>query len=482
MKRILLSSALLVSVLGALAVGSTGAFFSDTETSAGNTFAAGAIDLLIDNTSYYNGSSSPTTSWTLRNLTVEKFFNFLDVKPGDYGEDTISLHVNTNDAYLCADVALTSNEENTILEPEAEDGDTTSGPGQGELAQNINFIWWADDGDNVLEDNETPLPGGPLSTIGIGSTTTVSFADSQTNLWTGVGGAAPGNQTLYIGKAWCFGAITPARLPQDNATSSSPAGNRDATNPPGQPSDGGYLCSGSGLDNQTQTDSMTANISFTAVQARNNPGFLCTPGQNCEIDTTVTLLPTGGFESPEVTNGAQWDIFPSPAGSWNVAWRSDISPTFGAQTRPTIANLELHEGVLGSASEGDQYAELDTDWGGPGVPGDGEPASVTIYQDIPTIVGKEYQIRYMFAARPDTAAAENNVEVRWGGAVVDTTGPTAGVSGSIVWNERVVHITATTTTTRIQITDLGTANSIGSFVDNIRLYQEVCTPVVTRGV
>jgi predicted ribosomally synthesized peptide with SipW-like signal peptide len=46
-----------------LAIGLTGAFFSDTETSTGNTFQAGAIDLKVDNTSYYNGVFNPATSW-----------------------------------------------------------------------------------------------------------------------------------------------------------------------------------------------------------------------------------------------------------------------------------------------------------------------------------------------------------------------------------------------------------------------------------
>ena len=51
MKKILLSLGMIVFV-GGLIIGATGAFFSDTETSTGNTFAAGAIDLKIDNTSY----------------------------------------------------------------------------------------------------------------------------------------------------------------------------------------------------------------------------------------------------------------------------------------------------------------------------------------------------------------------------------------------------------------------------------------------
>ena len=49
----------MIAVVAIIAVGATGAFFSDTETSTGNTFAAGAIDLGVDNTSYYNGQPNP---------------------------------------------------------------------------------------------------------------------------------------------------------------------------------------------------------------------------------------------------------------------------------------------------------------------------------------------------------------------------------------------------------------------------------------
>src|SRR3972149_3922662 len=102
----------------------TSSFFSDTETSTGNTFQAGAIDLKIDNTSYYNGQPSTLTTWTLDDLTNQLFFNFTDVKPGDWGEDTISLHVDTNDAWACMDMNLTSDDDNTCTESELSDGDT----------------------------------------------------------------------------------------------------------------------------------------------------------------------------------------------------------------------------------------------------------------------------------------------------------------------------------------------------------------------
>ena len=54
MKKILLSLAAIVFV-GAAAAGATGAFFSDVETSTGNTFTAGALDLKVDSQSHYDG-------------------------------------------------------------------------------------------------------------------------------------------------------------------------------------------------------------------------------------------------------------------------------------------------------------------------------------------------------------------------------------------------------------------------------------------
>jgi predicted ribosomally synthesized peptide with SipW-like signal peptide len=474
MKKILLSTGIVLFMAGSIALGGTGAFFSDTETSTGNNFTAGAVDLKIDNKSYVTDSNgilvpSLTTSWTLKDLTTnEKFFNFSDLKPGDFGEDTISLHVDTNDAYLCANVTLTSNNDNSCTEPELIDDFSCVAPGlgQGELAQNVNFIWWADDGDNVFETNEKVISSGPIGNLVLGQPIKVVLADSQNNIWTGSGGPVPGNTDKFIGKAWCFGTLALKPETQDNFGTVGP-NQRPA----------GFTCDGSNLNNQTQTDSLTADISFDAVQARHNPNFLCNE-VHCPIITTNILIPGAGFEGEGavVVAPQQWDIFPSVAGGWIVEWRDSGPLTFGDQTRPTTANLEFHRGVLGNAYEGNQYVELDTDWYGPSNSGTGEPASVKIYQDIVTVPGKNYEIHYAFAPRPNTAASENNLEFRFGGAVVDTTGPTTGPSGPIVWTPKVFTVTATTTTTRIEFTDLGTANSEGTFLDDVRVYTESCLP------
>lgn len=282
--RTIWSLLLVIGVSGAVLAGATVAFFSDKEQSNGNTFTAGAIDLQVDNTSYYNGVANPNTSWEQADLTIQKFFDFLDLKPDDYGEDTISLHVATNEAYLCANVTLTSNDDNGINEPESE-VDTTDGAGAGELAGLVNFLWWADDGDNVLENDEQVINTGNFGALSVGQTYSLALADSDDNIWTGTGGPVAPNQTLYIGKAWCFGQIATAALPQSNYTGPAADNNGDSTL--GTPEDGGISCDGTSLGNESQTDSLTADIAFTAEQARHNEDFQCAPNGP---RTTLTLV------------------------------------------------------------------------------------------------------------------------------------------------------------------------------------------------
>src|SRR3989344_2177159 len=295
MKRILLGTVTIVGALAAMYIGVTGAFFSDTETSTGNTFAAGAIDLLVDNESYYNGNvcaeTAPDsgiwqwqgnalfpvpgtecdTSWELDNLTGHLFFNFTDIKPDD----------------------------------------------EGELAQTLQMVWWADDSDNVLEHGETILTGdgavvGGVETLfNLASTSgpfVVALADSENNVWDPQNpGPVPGEETRYIGKAWCFGTLTISPVPFD--TGVSPA------------VDPGVLCDGTLLGNETQTDSALLDVTFDAVQARNNPDFVCLEDE-CTFNEQVDLLvATAKFENPEVTTAQNWDVFGSPVDGWNVDLR-----------------------------------------------------------------------------------------------------------------------------------------------------------------
>ena len=282
--RIVLGSAIILAIAAA-AIGATFAFLSDTENSEGNTFDAGVLDLKIDNTSYYNGAESPTTTWTLDDLDGHLFFDFRDVKPGDWGEDTISIHVQTNDAYACFDTTLITDDDTLTNNLELEAGDTadTASLLDGELGGAINFVFWADDGDNVLEDDEDNiLSEGPANVVLNGLS--VTLADSLENLFGGnPGDPLDAEHTYYIAKAWCFGTLGQVPLEQDGLGADSPRNPSNST--------GGVSCDGSALGNITQSDSLTADVMFSAIQHRGNPDFVCddeTPPQvSCELPDQI---------------------------------------------------------------------------------------------------------------------------------------------------------------------------------------------------
>ncbi len=282
-KRLFLSLGMFVFVV-AVAIGGTGAFFSDTETSTGNVFTAGDIDLLVGNESYVtdvNGDlvASAATSWAVSDLTNELFFDFADIKPGDIGEDTIELVVNTNDAWACMSINMTGTPENGQSEPEAA-VDATAGANEGELQDELNFAFWGDDGDNVYEVGETIFWEGTAGDIFDGEA--VALADSTGNVWDATTDPMTGTQPYYVAKAWCYGALT-----------ADPA---DGTSDDGPLLQGtGFTCSGGAVTNVSQTDGMTADVSFTTEQSRNNSDFTCVAPvivTNAEIATDIPGLLT----------------------------------------------------------------------------------------------------------------------------------------------------------------------------------------------
>lgn len=352
MKKVL-SSSILIGIVGLTAFGLSSAFFSDTETSTDNTFTAGELDLKIDNTSYLNGTLHEGTTWGF-NDPLGLFFNFLDLKPGDEGEDTISLHLDDNDAWVCADISLTSNDDNTCTDEEQSDDTSCSESDNnfldGELAQSLQFIFWVDDGDNVLEEGEYPdklLQEGDALTVLDSLTWTLADSD-ENNVGGSTGDPLLGEADYFIGKAWCFGTLTPNPVPDGEG---------------GDPTiDSGVLCDGSQLDNATQTDKVTADISFLAVQYRNNPDFQCSVN---EANGTFEYFQPDyffTFDAKEPSGGEAWNF--TPDGSYyhanigcvdiqtNVAFfAAEIDNTNNGSFGPWVLIKVLDAGLPGPAGD-----------------------------------------------------------------------------------------------------------------------------------
>jgi hypothetical protein len=225
--------------------------FVATGTTTRLEFAGGgtsnSLGVFVDDVSFSSSICTPNPeyvnmvcngTWTETDLgATNQFFQFADIKPGDRGENTISLHVFDNDAYACMFTSNMHDSDPLLTEPETTAGDTTLGIDVGELAPQTQFFAWYDDGDNVWESGETPITLGPLAG-------NVFLNNGVYSLNTMLGG-----ETKYVGLAWCAGTMT--------------AVNNNIT------------CDGVGMDNTAQADELKADISFYVEQVGNNPNFSC---------------------------------------------------------------------------------------------------------------------------------------------------------------------------------------------------------------
>ncbi|MFA6306807.1 MAG: TasA family protein [Patescibacteria group bacterium] len=169
--------------------------------------------------------------WNEKDLgDSDQFWNFPDVKPGDHGTNVISLHVDSNDAFVCLLNNSVQNIENGVVEAEGADTEPT-----GELSGYMDlFIWNDENGNGIYE------PAGEASLYEDGFN---PVAMTRLSL------PAGGNDNL--GVAWCVG-------------------NQSVSH-----TTGAISCDGTGNQDNAQTDKVVADIVLYAVQQRNNAGFTC---------------------------------------------------------------------------------------------------------------------------------------------------------------------------------------------------------------
>lgn len=306
----------------------------------GMTFANGGLQLTIDSHSIYNGAYQEQLSWELKDLVpgVDKFFNFDDIKPGDTGEHTISLHVTGSPAYICLDFNNLYDDENGTNEPESL---VDFVPG-GELSSAIEFFGWRDDGDNVFEIGERPLFGtSTQSAKDLFSTTTYPLADASTEEVFEEG------ETYYVGITWCAGD-----LEVDLATA-------------------GITCDPLVMGNEYQTDLFSVDISLRAVEAGAFTNYLCEdPGVNLYLNKQISG-DDQGFElsdfSYRVVGGDIDEVVPHdsfvylPVGTftieelvpegfvkedWRIGWYGQCESGDAYMTTITIEERHLDWGTL----------------------------------------------------------------------------------------------------------------------------------------
>jgi hypothetical protein len=192
---------------------------------------------------------------------------------------------------------------------------------------------------------------------------------------------------------------------------------------------------------------MCKNIN--GYQTKKPEGYEVDDDGNCVLSCNpeINLLANGGFEEPIVTNPKKWDTFASGTVGleWLVEWISG-----------GIGGLELQAGVNGWLPyEANQYAELDS------------TKATKIRQDIPTILGKTYKLKFAYSPRP--YVSDNDIEVYSDGNLLDTLSSDGTSNSNTNWISKSYEFIADDET-KIEFKDVSKSDSFGGFLDNVGLY------------
>jgi len=174
MQKKMLWGILLIAIALLLVGGGVFAYFSDTETASGNSFAAGTLNLQV-------GSADPCTE----HMTVA------NMKPGDTGN--VANWLCTNTGSITGDLTVAcgaiTNSGNTLTEPEQQAGEGVS---TGDLGGQLTVAFWMDadksgtwtSGDYYLKSDGTKV-SFQMGDSGLpaGAYATLNSYDSKT--WTG---------------------------------------------------------------------------------------------------------------------------------------------------------------------------------------------------------------------------------------------------------------------------------------------------------
>lgn len=147
----------------------------------------------------------------------------------------------------------------------------------------------------------------------------------------------------------------------------------------------------------------------------------------------------GDFETPALDQGT-WQVLQLPG--WTVRRGSGI---------------ELQNHAAGSPAQGNQFIELDAH--GP----------TDIYQDVQTEPGGRYELRLLYAPRPNTPEDDNTIEVWFGGKKLTTLRASGMGHSDPAWIHVALPVIAEQNTSRIEFRYTSPANGYGGYLDAVSL-------------
>jgi hypothetical protein len=166
---------------------------------------------------------------------------------------------------------------------------------------------------------------------------------------------------------------------------------------------------------------------------------------------SANLVQNGSFEDVSPAAGVQTQA----PGTWSVYSALDGWATTSG------SGIEVRNAVAGTASNGGNYVELDSF------------GNSTMAQTILTTVGAYYTLSFDYSPRIGVAANSNGIDVLWNNTLVNLSPITAsGIGlGNHAWTNFVFGVVGTGSDV-LSFRSVGTSDSLGGSLDNVRLVPE----------
>lgn len=171
---------------------------------------------------------------------------------------------------------------------------------------------------------------------------------------------------------------------------------------------------------------------------------LITPAlNNASVFAATNIVTNGSFEDPDI-----------PANSWSLL------ASIPGWTSTNELKIEVRDNVVGSASDGEQYVELDS------------TGNSGISQTVTTISGASYDLSFDYSPRIGQPSSTNTIEAYWNGVQIASL--TADGSTTNVWTTHPYNVVASDTSAVLEFKAAGTSNSLGGNLDNVSLTLSEC--------
>ncbi len=154
----------------------------------------------------------------------------------------------------------------------------------------------------------------------------------------------------------------------------------------------------------------------------------------------VELMVNGGFEQAPIAAGSFQQVAELPG--WRLC---------GGQA------IEVQRRVAGAPGEGEQHVELAAE------------SPTALCQDVAVTAGATYELSFLYAPRPGVDEANNAMDVRVNGERVMTARASGVGLSDTRWMRLSVPVRAAGASLRVEFRDVGTADSLGAYLDGVSL-------------